>query len=224
MAKQEFRKFESLNLDAGRVLQAFPDPSNPKFTVSICYVGCIPGQSIIISQNEAGEFPNLQEGQSIVLRALMPDGVAVFTARVLYLTDMPLHMAFIDLPEKVQFQQVRRQKRVRTKLPVLVSGENGSSHRNLDASLLDISLSGARLSSPHNFANTGDAIHIRGKFQVGPIKRVLAIKANVRSKETSNSGSAIYGVEFVEENEDDLLVLFGFIFNEMVFGEYQTLH
>ena len=215
--------FSSLDLKVGQTLQIVPDSANPKDLFESAFIGGVHSETLILTAPPSGIFPSINEGQMLVIRILLADGVAVFTTNVLFITEVPMFMVFLDYPEKVKFHKIRKAKRVNIEMPILITGLGEGRPRNVDGKIVDISISGAGLEVKDELADVSEAIQIRGKFKVGSIQRLLSIKAIVRAKKALGDGTFLYGVEFLEDNEDGLLVLFGFIFNAMAFGEIQEI-
>jgi len=84
----------------------------------------------------------------------------------------------------------------------------------------DISATGAEIELESPAGASGDTIEIKGKFKVANIQRILSIDAPIRSVKTCTDGEAkeVYGVQFQDHDEDNMLMLFGFVLNEMMTG------
>ena len=224
MSDQETLGFDDLNLNMGQKVQVIPDPSNLRDRHDCILFGCIPGQSVIVSPPpETGAFPNVEEGQKVIIRVMSSNGVALFPSTVLYVSDVPLLMVFLDYPEAIQFKRVRNASRVDVALPVLASNTENRSLSGVAGKIVDISIGGARLELYSDVGDVGEEIELKGKFNVGSIQRILSIKANVASKKPRGDKGLIYGVQFKEADEDKMLILFGFIFSSMAFGNVQTV-
>lgn len=223
MSPEETIHFDELGLKFGQPLEMAAQGGREQAFANVLVVGALPGESLIISVDESGIFPKTEEGQKAVFRVRMADGVAVFSGTVLYITDVPIFMVFVDFPTEVTFRRIRNATRVRVNLPVLVSSLSDSHRSGMAGRIVDISTSGAGLEMFENVGETGEEITLKGKFAVGSIRRVLSIKGVIRSIKKKGDNSYICGVEFLEEDENDLLVLFGFIFNAMSFGDIQKI-
>ena len=213
--------FQSLNIDVGATVQLVPDLNNVKALFEVVYIGALMNEALIVNAPPSGEFPEVAVGQKILVRVLMAEGVAMFYTTVLFISDVPVFMVYLDFPEVVKFHKIRKAKRASVNMPVLISGETEGSPRNIDGRIVDISTNGAGVETANGFADVGNIIQVKGKFKVGDIQRLLAIRAVIRARKASKNNKTFYGVEFIEDNEDDLLILFGFIFNIMAFSEIQ---
>lgn len=216
--------FAHLEVKVGQTVQIVPDPANKKELFESTYIGAILGEALILTAPKSGTFSSLKEGQNLAIRILMPDGIAIFSAVVLYMTDIPSFMVYLDIPDTVKYHKIRKAQRVNISMPIFVSGTSENSSRNIDGTIVDISTHGAGLRVKGSAGEVDDVIVVRGKFNVGSIQRLLSFQALIITQTALEDDVNNYGVEFLEDNEDDLLVLFGFIFNALAFGEIQHLH
>lgn len=222
MSNSEELSFEQLDIKFGEDLDLYTEPGNDQATFPCKFVGAIPDEAILVTAPPSGLFPRVTEGQNIVLKAKLPNGIALFQTAVLFLGDVPTIMAYLDYPGDIKFKQVRKAARVNVALPVLGSNLSGAGE-TVAGKILDISTTGARIAMFGNLGQVGDTIALKGKFKVGQIQRTLALRAIIRAIIGSDGEATSYGVEFHGGDEDELLVLFGFIFNAMAFGEIQHI-
>ncbi|WP_096086419.1 flagellar brake protein [Agaribacterium haliotis] len=224
MSSETAASFDDLNLKLGQIVQIHPDVKNPKRRYDCLLVGSLPGESILLTTSPKSDaFPELEEGQMVVIRIMSANGVALFQTRVLFISDMPVFMVYVDFPSAVQFRMVRSSSRVEIALPVLVYSLSHPSLSGVAGKISDISLGGAGLQLYDDIGAVGDMLELKGKFEVGGIQRTVKLKAEIRNKKAEASGNRLYGIRFSESDEDKLLVLFGFIFNSMAFGDVQSV-
>lgn len=219
---EEKLNFEDLNLSIGQHVEVLIQSAEDKTFSRVMVLGAIPNESVIITADESGIVPPIEEGHDLVFRMSQPDGIAVFLGRVLYITEDPLYMAFIDIPTEVTFKRIRKAPRVFTSIPILVSNLDNPEYTGIAGRLKDISTVGACLDLYEPLGQVGDRVNIKGKFSVGTIKRVTSVRALIRSEKPLGNGLQ-YGVEFVEENENELITLFGFIFDAMSSGKIDNI-
>jgi len=215
--------FEDLNLKLGQIVQIHPNPADPKQRFDCLLVGTLPGESILISAHRKAEFPVLEEGQMVVMRIMSANGVALFQTRVLFISDMPVLIVYLDFPEAIQFRMVRASSRVDIALPVLVYSISHPSRSGVPGRIADISTGGAGIELYDDVGEIGEEVELKGKFEIAGIQRTVRIKATLRSKKEAASGNKSYGISFNEADEDKLLVLFAYIFNSMAFGDVQNI-
>ncbi|MFL0811596.1 MAG: flagellar brake protein [Agarilytica sp.] len=216
-------QFDELALSMGQSVEILPSSTGEKEFSEVLVLGAIPGEAIILGAPASGVFPKLSEGEKIVFRAKMADGLALFASNVLFMNDVPLFMVYIDFPKSIQFKRIRNATRVSVKMPILVSNTDNPKYNTITGRIEDISTLGAGLILSEFAGGEGDILALKGKFTVGKIQRVLSIRAVARKVKKLSDDAVFYGVEFLEEDENDLLVLFGFIFNAMAFGKIQKI-
>lgn len=186
-------------------------------------VGGLPGEAVIITAPPDGEMPLLQEGQQIAIRVHLPNGVALFPTTVLYVADVPVFLAYLDVPQAIKYKQVRSAARVNVALPVLVSNKTREGIRGIVGKITDISTTGARVDLFDDVGEAGELIELKGKFEVGAIRKLVQVEAIIRSKPEITGEAVTYGIEFHEPDEEKLIVLFGFIFSAIASGKSQSV-
>lgn len=216
-------QFDELDVSIGQIVEALPKSCASKQFTDVMIIGAIPGEAIIISAPPSGVFPKLVEGEALVLRLKMASGVAIMATSVLFISEEPMYMVYLDYPKDVTFKRIRNAARVSVKLPVLVSNIETSEFSCVAGQIIDISTTGASLSLTEYVGAEGEQISMKGKFSVGGIQRILSLRAVIRGTEKKALDQTVYGIEFLADNENDLLVLFGFIFNAMAFGKIQKI-
>ncbi len=220
---EEQLEFEELDISIGQTVEVLPKKSGEKVFSDVVLLGAIPGEALIITAPASGVFPKMEEGEKVVMRVKLADGVAIFASSVLFISDVPMYMVYLDFPTDISFKRIRNASRVSVKLPVLVSNVSSPEFCGIAGQITDISTTGAGLALTEYAGENGDEINMKGKFSVGNIQRVLAIRGIIRATKKKTDTLTIYGVEFLEDDENDLLVLFGFIFNAMAFGKIQNI-
>lgn len=214
--------FDELDLSFGQLLTLLPDPGDKDLLFDCLLIGCLADECLILGPPSSGLMPRLAEGQRVVVRIKLGHGIALFPSTVLYVSETPTYMVYLDYPRDIKFKLVRAAQRVAVALPVLVTNQSDPSFGHLAGKIIDISASGARLEIPSALGNSGDRIELKGKFSVGRIERLLTIHAIIRSC-LSERGKNVYGVEFYEGDEEKLLVLLGYTFHALAFGQIKSI-
>ena len=214
MGKPSMVSFSELDLGLGYELFLIPDLNNKQQLFEGVLAGCIPGECLMITAPVSGFFPRLECGQRILVRIYLPSGVALFPSTVIFITEIPTLIVYLDYPRDIKFKRVRA-ARVFVSQPVLVNNQTDECINAVEAKIIDISTSGARIETPEPLGTPGDLIELNGTFQVGSIVRVLTIKCIIRTEKPQH----YFGVEFLERSEESLLVLLGFIYQSMAFND-----
>ena len=212
--------FSELDLGFGQELFILPDINDKKAMFDCVLVGCIPDECVMVTAPASGLFPHVEAGQRILVRIRLASGVALFPTTVLFIGEIPTLIVYLDYPRDIKFKRVRA-ARVNVTLPILANNISDSTKVGIAGKIVDISTSGARVELFQALGAVGDIIEIKGKFEVGGILRVISIQSVIRA--VIGGHPAAYGIEFFEQNEDKLLVLLGFIFHAMAFGQSQIV-
>jgi hypothetical protein len=218
MSEPSLVDFSELDLSFGQELFIIPDLANKQQMYDCVMVGCIPNECLMVTAPASGLFPLVTQGQRILVRIKLPSGVALFPTTVLFISEIPTLIVYLDYPRDIKFKRVRA-ARVNVVLPILANNTTDTDFMGVAGKIVDISTSGARVEMFEPLGKVGDLVEIKGKFQVGGIMRTLGIQSVIRAEKPGNA----YGIEFFEQNEDKLLVLLGFIFHAMAYGETQTI-
>ncbi|WNO10153.1 PilZ domain-containing protein [Teredinibacter sp. KSP-S5-2] len=222
MSSHEILQFDDLDLHVGNIVQIHPNPKeSTRFDCT--YIGGIPGEAVIVSVSPTGEFPVVKEGQKVAIRTSTAIGIAMFPTTVLFISEIPTLMVYLDIPQAIKHKSVRTAMRVEVSLPILVSSTVDRSLRGITGKIADISVSGAGLLLERSVGEVGEKVEIKGKFEVAGIQRLLSIEVMIRSKIQRSNGDFFYGVEFLKGSEDKMLVLFGYVFNAMAIGKIQSV-
>lgn len=223
----QIMKFEDLKLAFGYSLQlqtnnaaGQPERHSSKL------IGCIPGRSILLSvPRSAGRYVRFRTGQKLAIRLMIDNGIGVFLATVEAQSADPYPILHISYPDKVSLKGIRGATRVEVQLPIQVNNRSVIDERVDMGRITDISISGARMELAEASGNIGDKIHISAGIAVAGIERELKVDAVIRSRferntqESEQNLPAIYGVEFTEEDEDKRLLLYAYVFSEIVAEE-----
>jgi PilZ domain len=218
MSEPSMVSFGELELGFGYELSLIPDLNNKQQAFDCVLAGCIPQECLMVTAPESGLFPRVECGLRVLVRIRLPSGVALFPTTILFISETPTLIVYLYYPRDIKFKRVRA-ARVAISLPVLVNNKNDENIFAVGCKVVDISTSGARIESTESIGNSGDVIEVKGKFLVGNIARMVAVKCVIRAERPRLS----YGVEFVEEDEDKLLVLLGFIFQSLAFNNAQAV-
>jgi hypothetical protein len=218
MSEPSLVSFSELELGFGYELYLIPDLNNKQQLYDCVLAGCIPEECLMVTAPGSGLFPRVECGQRVLVRIRLPSGVALFPTTIFFLSETPTLIVYLDYPRDIKFKRVRA-ARVFVSLPVLVNNDSNDAIFGVVGKIVDVSTSGARIESSSRLGNVGDLIEVKGKFQVGSILRMLTIKCVIRAEKPNLA----YGIEFLEQDEDRLIVLFGFIYQSMAFNSAQSV-
>lgn len=215
--------FDDLKLLPGYPLQVQVQTSTGVSERYPCrYIGAVPGRALILSVPRVnGRFLRLRPGQSVVARMMVANGVGVFSCAVESQVNDPYPLLHLEYPEEVGFKGIRQSTRVEVNLPVSVLNHDSLEATLMEGSVADISLSGARLELAEVLGEMGDKIQLSARVTVAGISRDLKIEATIRSRverstqEREQKVPVVYGVEFIESDEEQRLLLAAYVFSRI---------
>ncbi|WP_086933687.1 flagellar brake protein [Agarilytica rhodophyticola] len=219
---EEYLNFDDLALEMGQTIEVLPQKSADKSFANTYVIGAIPDECLIVSAAELAEF-GIHEGEQLVFRIMLSDGIAVFSTNVLYIAEVPLPLIYVDFPGKIKFMRIRSSIRAKISLPALVSNITNPQYVDISGQILDISEQGAALGTDELLGDRDDEINIKAKFIVKKIQRILSIRGKIIKAKQLKNGNFKYGIEFYEQDENTMLLLYGFIFNAMASGKIQKI-
>ena len=213
-------KFEDMKLVYGYPLplQTNNSAGQPE-RFSCRLIGCLPGRSILLSvPKAAGKLVRFRPGQKVVARLMVDNGIGIFASAVETQTLDPYPILHISYPDNVSFKGIRGATRVAIDHLVEASNLTTNSDDVVPATVVDISVTGARLEVGMPLGEIGDELQITMRVGVASIVRDLVLHAIVRSRvamdtqTSAASGMVAYGVEFMEPDEDARLLLYAYVY------------
>ena len=218
-----FMKFEDFKLTYGYPLQLQTNNSSGQTArFSSRLIGCIPGRAILLSvPRAAGKIVRFRPGQKIVVRMMIDNGIGIFLCMVESVSSDPYPILHVSYPEQVSFKGIRGATRVMVNLPIMANNVSAIGHMASAGVVADISISGARIEMETAIGEIGDRIELSAQLNIENITRDVNLHAVIRSRverstqEEEQNLPAIYGIEFVEEREDQRLCLYAYVFGQM---------
>ncbi len=214
-------KFEDMKLIYGYPLQLQTSNGTGQPERFSCrLIGCLPGRSILLSVPKlAGKLVRFRTGQKLVARLMVDNGIGIFASVVETQTADPYPILHISYPDNVSFKGIRGATRVAIDRPVEVSNLTIISDKIISASVVDVSVTGARIEAMSAFGEIGNKIQIAMSVAVANIVRELTLEAIIRSRgdvdPQSPNGAIAYGVEFIEPEEDKRLLLYAYVYAQI---------
>jgi len=160
-----------------------------------------------------------RSGQKVVARLMVDNGIGIFASIVETQTADPYPILHISYPENVSFKGIRGATRVAIDQPVEITNLTIISDKTISASVVDVSVTGARIESMSAFGDIGNKIQVTMHVGIANIVRELTVEAIIRSRgdvdpQTPN-GAITYGVEFIEPDEDKRLLLYAYVYAQI---------
>lgn len=214
-------KFEDMKLIYGYPLQLQTSNSAGQPERFSCrLIGCLPGRSILLSVPKlAGKLVRFRNGQKLVARLMVDNGIGIFASVVETQTADPYPILHISYPDNVSFKGIRGATRVAIDEPVKIMNLTVISDLELTGNVVDVSVTGARIEAAKAFGEIGHKIQVTMNVAVANINRDLTLEGIIRSRgepDPQNPGNGVaYGVEFIEPEEDKRLLLYAFVYAQI---------
>lgn len=225
-------RFEELKLTYGYPLQlqATNAAGQPE-RYSCRLIGCLPGRSILISVPKAsGRLMRFRTGQKVVVRFMADNGIGVFISLVDVQTTDPYPILHISYPDNVTFKGIRSATRVPVGLTAHLHNRTHPERAAVSGQIADMSITGARLDMDANVGELGDVLELELQVDINGIRRQLQLTGIIRSRVDGGSteeqealGMQSYGLEFVELSEEQRLVLYAFVFGQIVLQDVSSI-
>lgn len=210
-----------LKHNIGDTLQLQFSPGNPDERYYVKLIGFLENKSIIVTTPRMdGSALKIPVEQKFIIRMISGNSAQGFTAVAIHATKHPYPHLHLTYPDNLESITVRKAERVNCKLIVTV--QNEEAERSLgdgkSASMEDISTAGSQLFTLESIGEKNDTITINSKVNVVGIEQYLTISGIIRRvvEPAKEGGKFEYGVEFVLLEDNDKLLLHGFVYEQMM--------
>ena len=224
MTKKSSIEFDDMNLQVGVRLQIMSCQAANPTVFYTTLIGFVPDAYLLLNIPHASEA--LNEGESVIIRVF--SGVSVFTfgSKIESKTTAPLAFMLLAFPSGIQKVGLRKAVRVKANLPVKVKTVQDPTNFKM-ATLSDISLSGALVSTARPLGASGDLIDIEFTLRDKASDRDVTITttASIRSVQQSAGSTAdgatfqtvySYGINFHDINAAEQGALQNFVYETLL--------
>ncbi|MEN0035415.1 MAG: flagellar brake protein [Cellvibrio sp.] len=222
-------RFEELKLTYGYPLQLQTTNLAGQPERSSCrLIGCLPGRSILLSvPKQAGKLIKFRVGQKIVVRLMIDNGIGIFAGIVESQTLEPYPILHLSYPEAVTFKGIRGATRVAVREKIEVTNMSVEGRIKTMGFLSDMSISGARIELDEDIAQIGNTLELRAQVDIRDVRKELVLSGVIRScvDPADNPGDGVmisYGIEFTNQSDEQRLVLYAYVFNQMALQEHSA--
>ncbi|MFK5913170.1 MAG: flagellar brake protein [Woeseiaceae bacterium] len=209
-----------LKHNIGGTLQLQFTPGNADDRYYVKLIGYLEDKSLVVTTPRMdGSALKIQPDQKFIIRMISGNAAQGFTATAMHSTSRPYPHMHLTYPKDLQSITVRKAERVNCKLIVTVQNvqEERSMDEGVSASMEDISTAGSQLNTLKPLGEKGDTISIKSKISVAGMEQYLTISGIIRRVvEPEEEGQSFeYGIEFVLLEDNDKLLLHGFVYEQM---------
>lgn len=197
-------------------LQPLQKGDNKRFQVKV--IGCYAPVSVLVTAPaHAGKLAFVREGQPFLVRGFVGKDAVAYKTKVLKSNLAPFAYLHLAYPDSVQSMRIRNSARVALELITSISRNGG---KVTSATMVDLSLGGARIMSVTSFGTVGDEVELA--FRINPAGLDVYLKLNARIRivnEDDPDGQVSTGLEFVNLSEQDRLYLSSMVYQNLVNDE-----
>ncbi len=215
--------FEAMNLKIGDRMQLQLPELLSSDRVIVRLIGYVNNLSLLVTMpREANGLRfGLLENDNLVVRVFTSQNAFGFSATVSKIIKVPFEYLHLTFPDEVKGVVIRKAPRVRTKIICSVTTD-ASGEQSLSGMLVNLSANGALLDSRRAVAEKGNTVKLSFRITLHTVDAMLTVDAIVRAQfadETSgnaSSGMIHHGLEFVDLQPNDSLILQSMIYQQMI--------
>ncbi len=213
-------------------LQFIPEDGRERLNAKV--IGHSANRSLIISAPKVGgKLPILRENQHFVIRMLQGNKVYGFESEVLKYYTMPYPHLHLSHPRDVECITVRSSRRVNTQHIVSIHLETATEDDEpVSGSMINTSVTGTLLQTDCELGELNDTLALSVELIISGIQKYIRITGIIRNistpedrieefgeneeKAAADDGLFRYGIEFIDVDEDDQLILHGYVYEQIV--------
>jgi c-di-GMP-binding flagellar brake protein YcgR len=225
MTKKTNIEFEDMNLQVGVRLQIMQAESASPVVQYSTLIGFVADEYLLLKMPQEG-IQGVKDGSALMIRVFSGVSVYTFASKVLHVQQKPFASLYLSFPKEIQKVGLRKAVRVKADLPVKIkSGSDPSAFKM--ATLSDISLTGALVSTARPLGGAGDSIQIEFSLRDESTHSdiTIATAASIRSVQQSAGSTAdgmsfhtvySHGINFQDLNAADQTVLQNFVYQTLL--------
>jgi c-di-GMP-binding flagellar brake protein YcgR len=227
MNKKTKIEFEDMNLQVGVRLQIMLKQAPAPTVQYTSLIGFVANDYLLVQcPLQDGRPVDVQQGAEVALRVFSGVSVFTFDAKVEAVLSAPREFLVLSFPANIQKVGLRKAVRVKANIPVRIL--NPVDRQVLkEATLSDISLSGALVSTSNPLGVTGDTIQIEFSIRVQSQNADVAVctNASIRSVQqavgTAPNGGEFctvytYGINFLDIDSTHQAILQNYVYETLL--------
>jgi len=213
----ENASFGALNVAMGTMLTL--EMAQPFQREQVRIIGCEPDQGVIVSPPQGSMIQHLKAGDVLKGRFIMKTGVVSFKADLISIANSPFPHMFLSYPRAVEVRKVRGYERINTRISANINSDfNINAVWPKEGMIEDLSKTGAKLRSRDRLGEFGRELLLDFDLQLADMTRTVSLAAIIRNahveSEVIGEPHFVFGLQFLELNEDARLSLNNFIYEQ----------
>ena len=210
---------DKLQLPVGTSIQLEQEGVEFPIRYTVKLLGYYPGKGLIVTNTEHnGRTVLLTDDTRLVCRALQGSVVQGFRVHVVQTSMLPYPHIHLSYPEDIEVSVVRDARRIITKQPALTRNSKNRDGAFIEAMIVDLSFSGAKIATRTPVAEINEVLEINMVLDVADSEEVLKLLSEVKSvdfkvgdKEKGRLPLHYYGLMFKGVNRYQKLALHAFV-------------
>ena len=173
-----------------------------------------PVSLLVSAPMQGGKLAFIKDGQQFLVRGFVGKDAVAYKTWVLKSNLAPFPYLHLAYPDSVQSMRIRNSARVALKLVTAIN-RNGS--QVASATIVDLSVGGARLLSTGTFGEVDDEVELAFRINPAGLDVYLKLAARIRMvSEEEHDGRVTTGVEFINISEQNRLYLSSMVYQNLV--------
>ncbi len=227
MNKKTKIDFEDMNLQVGVRLQIMLKQATAPTVQYTSLIGFVANDYLLLQiPQQDGQPVGIEQGAEVALRVFSGVSVFTFEAKVEAVLASPRAFLLLSFPANIQKVGLRKAVRVKANIPVRIVNPVDREVIK-EATLSDISLSGALVSTSNPLGGAGDTIHIEFSILVQsqnsdvPIATTASIRSVQQAVGTAPDGGSFYtvytyGINFLDIDAAHQAILQNYVYETLL--------
>lgn len=227
MNKKTKIDFEDMNLQVGVRLQIMLKQATAPTVQYTSLIGFVANDYLLLQiPQQDGQPVDIEQGAEVALRVFSGVSVFTFEAKVEAVLASPRAFLLLSFPANIQKVGLRKAVRVKANIPVRIVNPVDREVIK-EATLSDISLSGALVSTSNPLGGAGDTIHIEFSILVQsqnsdvPIATTASIRSVQQAVGTAPDGGSFYtvytyGINFLDIDAAHQAILQNYVYETLL--------
>ena len=226
MTKKSKIDFEDMNLQVGVRLQIMVKAAATPMVLYTTLIGFVAEDYLLLQLPQEASTDPIAEGSEVAIRVFSGVSVFTFDTRVEAVVTKPRAFMVLSFPDEIRKVGLRKAVRVKANIPVRILSPVDHSIVK-EATLSDISLSGALVSTSSPLGVAGDTVHIEFVIKAHPHNQevLIATSASIRSVQQavgSAPGGAsfytvyTYGINFLDIDAGHQTILQNYVYETLL--------